>query len=100
MPAPADLPRQLSKLVAALERQWQEELGSPAAAATASVLHRTQRLLRAVASGQAPHHLGDQGFRGDLDAGWIEENSWAVKHLASIDAAIKQLPARAIPPHP
>ena len=86
-----DPARQLSKLIAALERQRREELGGPEAAATALVMHKAHRLLTAVtAAGQLAELAPSQGLRLYLGAEWVEANPWAAGPIEKIDAALKR----------
>lgn len=87
-PPCAALARQLSKLIAALDKQWQEELGGPEAPATALVLQKAQRLLTRSMGGQ-PLELADGRRLADhLGRDWMEANPWAAGHIARIDSLL------------
>ena len=86
--AATELARQLSKLIAALERQRQAELGMPEAAVTAAVLQRTHRLLMALNAGQAAAGLDGATLTGYLDAAWLEANPWAAGPVARIETLL------------
>ena len=86
--AATELARQLSKLIAALERQRQAELGMPEAAVTSAVLQRTHRLLMALNAGQAAAWLDGATLTTYLDAAWLEANAWAAGPVAKIEALL------------
>lgn len=82
--------RQLSKLIAALERQWREELGGPEAAATALVLRKAHGLLKVANADQPAVFAPGQRLRDYLGAAWVDLNPWAAGPIDKIDATLKQ----------
>ena len=82
----SDPGRQLGKFIAALTRQWKEELGSPEARATEAVLRKAHQLLSDVNSTQGT------GARllPRLPAEWLDNNPWASPHIQRIDRILEE----------
>lgn len=76
--------------MAALERQWREELGGTEAAATALVMRKAHRLLTSLAPDKPSELAPGQGLRHYLGDGWVEVNPWAAGPIEKIDAALRQ----------
>jgi hypothetical protein len=84
------LRREISKLIAAIEREWKEELGAPEAVATERALRKTHQFLTGLTDGkplglETPETLSDL-----LGAAWLESHPWAIPHVAKIQKAIRQ----------
>ena len=80
----ADLARQLSNLIAALEREWKEDLGGPEAPETAIVLQKTHRLLTTITGGKPLVLAGDARLSDYLG------NAWANVHIDNIHGVLAQ----------
>ena len=98
MPAPdtthEDLTRQLSKLIAALDRQRMEELGVPAAADTAEVLRKVHGLLTQVTSGKPADGPRNGRLDDYLGRDWVEENPWSMPYLSRIGRLLTTFPGK------
>lgn len=77
----SDPGRQLGKFIAALTRQWKEELGSPEASATESVLREAHQLLSDV---NATRGTGAR-LLPRLPPDWLDKNPWASPYIQRID---------------
>lgn len=83
------LNRELSKLIAAIEREWREELGGPEAPLTESVLrlvHRFLTTLKQERSGREHERLLNQ-----IGPDWLESHPWATPYVQRIDATIASM---------
>lgn len=77
----SDPSRQLGKFIAALTRQWKEELGSPEASATQAVLSMAHQLLSDVNAAQGT----DARLLSRLPPEWLDNNPWASPYIQRID---------------
>lgn len=77
----SDPSRQLGKFIAALTRQWKEELGSPEASATEAVLRKAHQLLSDVNSAQGT----GARLHSRVPPEWLDSNPWASPHIQRID---------------
>ena len=80
------LSRDISKLIAAIEREWREELGGAEAAQTETVLRKVHRLLTILNQ----DHLDREFDRLQTQIGpdWLESHPWAMPYVLRIDAAL------------
>lgn len=88
----SDPARQLSRLIAAMRRQWQEELGEPEAPATEAAMHRAHKLLTAIDNGHLATTLADSTVARFIGSEWIENNPWAKPHVARIAGLLESRP--------
>lgn len=87
----SDPSRQLSKLIAAIRRQWQEELGEPEAPVTEAVMNRAHTLLTAIDKSTLATVLAGNTVEAYLGFDWIENNPWSRPHVARISALLDRL---------
>jgi hypothetical protein len=80
----SDQARQLSKLISALQKQWQQELGEPGATLTEAALRGAQSLLSASHSGVIAGMLASAPIEHHVGADWVAANPWAQPYLARI----------------
>lgn len=84
------LRREISKLIAAIEREWKEELGAPEAVATERALRKTHQFLTGLSEGKPPGMEPPETLSDVLGAAWLESHPWAIPHVAKIQKAIRQ----------
>lgn len=83
------LRRELSKLIAAIEREWREELGGPEAPLTESVLRKVHRLLTTLKQENA--RCEHERLLNQIGPDWLESHPWAAPYVQRIDAALASL---------
>ncbi len=80
------LSREISKLIAAIEREWREELGAPEATLTETVLRKVHRLLTTIDQNGAPRET--EQLQSQIGPVWLESHPWAIPYVIRIDTAI------------
>ena len=80
------LSRDLSKLIAAIEKEWREELGGPEAPLTESVLRKVHRLLTTIK--QETSDRQQECLLSQIGPDWLESHPWAVTYVKRIDTAL------------
>lgn len=88
----SDPARQLSRLIAAMRRQWQEELGGAEAPATEAAMHRAHTVLTAIDKGTLTATLAGGTVEAYIGHDWIENNPWARPHILRITTLLGQFP--------
>jgi len=83
------LSRELSKLIAAIEREWREELGGPEAPHTESVLKKVHRLLTTLK--QESPGCKYERLMSQIGTDWLESHPWATPYVQRIDAALASM---------
>jgi hypothetical protein len=78
--------REISKLIAAIDRSWKEELGDPDARETERVLRSAEQLLRAFNQGTLPPDF--ESLQQLAGQPWLDSHSWARPYIERIDAAL------------
>ncbi|MFN5745164.1 MAG: hypothetical protein ACK443_03630 [Methylococcaceae bacterium] len=80
----SDQARQLSKLISAMQKQWQQELGELGAALTEAALRGAQNLLSASHSGAIAGMLASAPIEHHVGMDWVAANPWAQPYLSHI----------------
>ena len=80
------LSREVSKLIAALDKEWREELGGPEATLTETVLRKVHRLLTML--NQNGVHGEPEHLQSQIDPAWLELHPWATPYVIRIDNAL------------
>jgi hypothetical protein len=80
------LSRDISKLIAAIEREWREELGGPEATLTETVLRKVHRLLTMLKQDSPDRKL--ERLQTQIGPDWLESHPWATPYVLRIDAAL------------
>lgn len=83
------LSRDLSKLIAAIEREWREELGGPDAPLTESVLRKVHRLLNSFQQDSRSHEI--ESLQSQIGPEWLESHPWAAPYVQRIDAGLASM---------
>jgi len=83
------LRREISKLIAAIEREWKEELGGPEAAATEKALRKTHLFLTCLTDDKPWGLEPPETLSEILGEDWLESHPWAIPHVAKIQKAIR-----------
>lgn len=80
-----ELSREISKLIAAMDRTWKEELGEPEAAFTEIARRKTHHLLTQIKSDSFPI---EGSLSEILGMTWLESHPWASPYVRRIDAGL------------
>lgn len=81
--------RHLSRLIAALHRQWLEELGTLEGHGTRSMLTRTEQLLTRIKAGENSPENPANLLEYLLNAEWHQENIWAESYFIRLNELMK-----------
>lgn len=84
-----DLLREISKLIAAIDRTWKEELGEPEANLSEKALRLTERLFRSLKQEKRPPDF--ISLHSEVGAHWLESHPWAKPYVERIDSALASL---------
>ncbi|MGZ8249602.1 hypothetical protein [Methylomagnum sp.] len=84
----AELARNLSKLISAIQKHWMEQLGEPEAPLTEAAMHKAHRLLTAVQEGTPMSALAGGTVADFLGRDWLDAQPWARPHVQKIQAAV------------
>jgi hypothetical protein len=77
------------KLISAVQKEWSELAGEPAAQEAEEVTNRAHELLQACASGSLKELLAGRSAREFLDAVWVEMHPALGAYTEAFDAALK-----------
>lgn len=80
------LSREIRKLIAAIEREWREELGGPEATLTETVLRKVHRFLTMLKKNDANNTI--EGLQAQIGPDWLESHPWATPYVLRIDAVL------------
>ena len=83
-----ELCREISKLIAAMDRAWKEELGEPEAALTEIARRKTHHLLIQIKSDSGTL---EGSLSEILGMPWLESHPWAPPYVCRIDAGLARL---------
>jgi hypothetical protein len=77
------------KLISAIQKEWGELAGEPAAQDAEEVMNRAHELLQASASDSVQGLLAGRSVREFLDAVWVEMHPAVVPYTEAFDAALR-----------
>lgn len=84
-----ELRREISKLIAAIERAWKEELGAPEAHTTEIARKKAHRLLTQLNRGETASI--EAPLSETLGFEWLESHPWASPYVSRIDRGLARM---------
>jgi hypothetical protein len=75
------------KLIAAIQKEWTEELGEVSAAESEQVMHASHELLKAAREGSLKSVLGSQSIADFLGRDWVSNHPRVQPFIAALQAS-------------